>query len=66
MASNRFDGHFTSNLLKSHLKILWFWLIDYFRYFSELLSGSHKEYIRNFAAESFAFLMRKVIYETKV
>ncbi|WAR09427.1 UTP20-like protein [Mya arenaria] len=30
-----------------------------FNYFSSLLSQQYKEYVRNFAAESFAFLMRK-------
>ncbi|VDI48925.1 U3 small nucleolar RNA-associated protein 20, partial [Mytilus galloprovincialis] len=44
-------------------KYLWRYLVkdiqQVYGYFSELLSGTHREYIRNFAAESFAFLMRK-------
>ncbi|XP_023930047.1 small subunit processome component 20 homolog [Lingula anatina] len=45
-------------------KILWRYLVkdieNVFRFFSPLLGQQHKEYINNFAAESFAFLMRKV------
>ncbi|KAL5010982.1 hypothetical protein ScPMuIL_013287 [Solemya velum] len=49
-------------------KFLWRYLVKdvegVFRFFSTLLSKKYKEYIRNFAAESFAFLMRKVSINT--
>ncbi|XP_078326712.1 small subunit processome component 20 homolog isoform X1 [Crassostrea virginica] len=45
-------------------KFLWRYLVrdikDVYQYFSTLLRNNNKEYIVNFAAESFAFLMRKV------
>ncbi|XP_041354948.1 small subunit processome component 20 homolog [Gigantopelta aegis] len=45
-------------------KFLWRYLVkdiqSVFGYFSSLLGGQYKDYIQKFAAESFAFLMRKV------
>ncbi|XP_061192168.1 small subunit processome component 20 homolog [Saccostrea echinata] len=45
-------------------KFLWRYLVrdikDVYQYFSTLLRKNNREYIVNFAAESFAFLMRKV------
>ncbi|KAK3098421.1 hypothetical protein FSP39_019304 [Pinctada imbricata] len=45
-------------------KFLWRYLVNdiknVYKYFSKLLEQQYQIYIRNFAAESFAFLMRKV------
>jgi len=42
------------------LKVVFELYFSCFSYFSALLGTGYKEYVRNFAAESFAFLMRKV------
>jgi U3 small nucleolar RNA-associated protein 20 len=46
-------------------KFLWRYMLkdlhNVYELYSPLFSESRKEYIRNFAAESFAFLMRKIV-----
>ncbi|XP_053397711.1 small subunit processome component 20 homolog [Mercenaria mercenaria] len=53
----------TFTCLSYIFKFLWRYLLKdiqlVYRYFSSLLGKQYKEYVRNFAAESFAFLMRK-------
>ncbi|XP_052810287.1 small subunit processome component 20 homolog [Mya arenaria] len=53
----------TFSCLSYLFKFLWRYLLSdvklVYGYFSSLLSQQYKEYVRNFAAESFAFLMRK-------
>lgn len=54
----------TFTCLSYLFKFLWRYLVkdieQVYGYFSSLLGSNYKEYVRNFAAESFAFLMRKV------
>ncbi|XP_071791922.1 small subunit processome component 20 homolog isoform X2 [Asterias amurensis] len=64
---NTQDTELLENAFRSFgylFKFLWRYLVRdihiVFRFYSPLLSEHQKEHIRNFAAESFAFLMRKV------